>query len=160
MNILSNSVKFTKNGFVKIHAKYCIINKEIIVSIEDSGIGIKPEDKELLFDDNDEKKLELDYENNKMGSGIGLKISYNIAKRLNHALEFFSENYSGTIFKLKINKDNFNYKGNEFKKEQINDSILKNKSKKIEFNENNILNITNDNIKFKRNVDCLFSNMK
>jgi hypothetical protein len=39
---------------------------------------------------------------NKFGSGFGLKISYNISKKLNHLLELESEYENGTTFYIKI----------------------------------------------------------
>ena len=89
VNLLSNALKFTFLGFVKIKAE--IRNHEemektpILVhfSVQDTGIGIKEEDKPKLF------RLfgKLDQEDpqiNKNGIGLGLSISNNLAKILNN----------------------------------------------------------------------------
>ena len=39
LNLISNSIKFTKKGHIKIKAKL-INNNQIRISVEDSGIGI------------------------------------------------------------------------------------------------------------------------
>ena len=51
MNLMTNSVKFTFQGFIKISASLNRDDEQTFVefSIEDSGIGIKDEDQAKLF---------------------------------------------------------------------------------------------------------------
>ena len=51
LNLLTNALKFTKQGYIKVSAKLHIFrnNKQIQFAVEDTGIGIKDEDKEKLF---------------------------------------------------------------------------------------------------------------
>ena len=102
LNLISNAVKFTKYGFILISCLYDEEKKEIIISVRDTGPGIKDEDKDLVFNDNNGRRIDLQYKENKFGSGYGLKISYSISKKLNHSLEFESEYGRGTIFYIKI----------------------------------------------------------
>ena len=91
LNFISNSVKFTKSGFVKIIVEL-IDNREIIISIEDNGMGIKEEEKKFIFnpDKNIEGQIDINYEQNKMGSGLGLSISFAVAQALEHKIFFTS----------------------------------------------------------------------
>ena len=47
LNFISNAVKFTKTGFIKIKVIYLAEFNCIEISIEDSGLGIKFEDYHL-----------------------------------------------------------------------------------------------------------------
>lgn len=102
LNLVSNAVKFTNVGFIKVSCQFDHKNDQIIIKVEDTGSGIRDEQKELVFDDSDGRQIDLQYQLNKMGSGYGLKISYNISKKLNHILDFNSEFGQGTTFFLKI----------------------------------------------------------
>jgi PAS domain S-box-containing protein len=71
LNLLSNSVKFTpKNGYIFVN----ILNesRKVTISVEDTGIGIPIEKKEVIF----KKFQQLDntFTRNNEGSGIGLSI--------------------------------------------------------------------------------------
>jgi len=71
-NLLSNAVKFTNNnGRITIHASSK--NQEIQVEVIDTGIGIKPEDTEKIFDAfrQADASLARDYE----GTGLGLTLT-------------------------------------------------------------------------------------
>ena len=52
LNLISNAVKFTNNGYILISCKYNEDLEEIHLSIIDTGSGIKEEDKQLVFNDN------------------------------------------------------------------------------------------------------------
>jgi signal transduction histidine kinase len=47
-NLASNAVKFTPSGFVEIRAR--VIDHDVEVEVEDTGVGIAPEDLPLIFD--------------------------------------------------------------------------------------------------------------
>jgi signal transduction histidine kinase len=67
-NLLSNALKFTDEGFIKIKIEN--INKSVIVSVEDTGSGIHPEIFPRLF-------CKFATKSDK-GTGLGLYISKNI----------------------------------------------------------------------------------
>ena len=87
LNLLNNSLKFTKAGFIQVSIEYLpTIYQEsfsLRIMVEDSGIGIKDEDKPKLFklfgklDNHENSKL------NSTGIGLGLTISNTLAKMLN-----------------------------------------------------------------------------
>ena len=49
---MSNSVKFTISGFIKITAKYLSESNSVELGVVDSGIGTKDEDYNLIFQEN------------------------------------------------------------------------------------------------------------
>jgi signal transduction histidine kinase len=76
INLLSNSLQFTpKKGVVKVSADK---NKnDLIISIQDTGIGIKPQDLEHIF----ERFYRADKSRSRQeggGSGIGLTIAQSL----------------------------------------------------------------------------------
>jgi signal transduction histidine kinase len=69
-NLLDNAFKFTKEGTISVRLEYVQKNNEVIVSIEDSGMGIDPGIFPRLFSKFAAKS--------DTGTGLGLFISKNI----------------------------------------------------------------------------------
>jgi len=104
VNLLANALKFTFQGSItlKIAAEG---NDRINFSVEDTGKGIKEEDKPKLF--KAFGKLEQGDQNaNPHGVGLGLIISNEIVKLLDplreSKIDFGSEYGKGTVFKFSI----------------------------------------------------------
>ncbi len=77
LNLISNSVKFTIKGKIYIKCKLKkIIDEHIVfkITIEDTGIGIKEEDKKRMFKDYEMLNIQENLKYNKTGSGLGLSI--------------------------------------------------------------------------------------
>lgn len=83
INIISNAIKFTEKGHIILGAKRKN-EKEIQISIEDTGIGIDNNSFEVIFD---RFKQLGDTLNKPKGTGLGLPICKNIV-----------ENHGGTIW--------------------------------------------------------------
>ena len=82
LNLLSNSLKFTQQGFIKLSVKMTKENTSTLkFSVKDSGIGIKESDKPKLFR-LFSKLDQTDKEINKTGVGLGLTISQSLVKLL------------------------------------------------------------------------------
>ena len=101
-NLLTNAVKFTEHGYIKVSLKsqkLPIQNKETItILVEDSGIGVPKGEREKIF----EKYRQMagqSYEKYQ-GSGLGLAISRKIAKLLNGELQIIDKKGPGTCFEL------------------------------------------------------------
>ncbi|MFM6928477.1 MAG: response regulator [Bdellovibrio sp.] len=78
MNLLNNAVKFTEQGFVKMtcHCK----DDQLIFTIQDSGIGIKPEEKDVLF--KPFSQIDSSLSRKHEGTGLGLVLSRRLAELL------------------------------------------------------------------------------
>jgi signal transduction histidine kinase len=94
LNIISNAVKFCKIGYISIKCRYHKELNMVRIIISDTGIGIKQEDLDKLF--NDYVMLEDRDNLNRQGSGLGLSICKSLADLLDLKLEFKSIYGKGT----------------------------------------------------------------
>ncbi len=87
INLLSNSIKFTKEGYVNLE----LYNDEshIYVSIKDSGIGISEDNMQQLF--NDFTQVENVMQKKHKGTGLGLSLSRKMANILGGDVKLESE---------------------------------------------------------------------
>lgn len=102
INLVSNALKFTKNGEVNINAN--LINVEntlhyIEFKIKDNGVGIAEEDQDKVF----EKfvqigRKEIDYQ----GTGLGLSIVKRLLELFNSTISLESKTDEGTTFTFTI----------------------------------------------------------
>jgi K+-sensing histidine kinase KdpD len=98
LNLLSNSVKFTNIGEIKISAEIYKEKSMIIVSVSDTGIGIKDENKNKLF--KDYSQISDGNSIDKLGDGLGLSICKYLGKKLDIKIQYTSEYGKGTRFDL------------------------------------------------------------
>lgn len=91
INLLNNSVKFTKKGNIDIG--YIKNKNNVTFYVKDTGIGIKDEDKDLVF-----KRYHKVQYKSKIGSGLGLTISKDLIKLMNGDMWFESKYGEGTTF--------------------------------------------------------------
>ncbi|MCI8306508.1 MAG: response regulator [Lachnospiraceae bacterium] len=102
-NIISNAVKYTRKGHIitTIDCEYLDDDEiRLIVSVEDTGIGIKKEDIDFVFDN----YTRLDTENNKHieGTGLGMPIAKQFAKLMDGDITVHSIYHKGTVFTVNI----------------------------------------------------------
>jgi signal transduction histidine kinase/DNA-binding response OmpR family regulator len=69
LNLLSNALRFTDQGFIRVRA--WVEDREVIVTVEDTGQGISPDKLDRAF----EAFSQLDDELLQEGSGLGLAVS-------------------------------------------------------------------------------------
>lgn len=101
-NVIGNAIKFTEKGYVKVSVKLANNENEIsnicelIINVEDTGIGIAPEDKERIFDvfSQSDGKNTRKYE----GTGLGLTITKRLTEMLGGKITLQSELNQGSIF--------------------------------------------------------------
>ena len=103
LNILSNAVKFTKEGFVSLIVNGKIVDEntvDIIIEVTDSGRGIKQEDIGRLFHD----FVQVDLTANKSieGTGLGLAISYNLVEAMGGNISVHSKYGEGSTFTVTL----------------------------------------------------------
>lgn len=99
INLVTNALKFTDTGFVKITCLYSELN-ELICRVSDSGIGIAEEHFPLIFDRF--RQIEGDMAIKKGGSGLGLAISKAYAEMLGGTIVVASQIGEGSTFTLTI----------------------------------------------------------
>lgn len=104
LNILTNSVKYTEIGKIKLSASCENIGDNCLIHfrISDTGFGIKKEDYDKLF----EKFARLDSAkyNEIEGTGLGLAITKKYVDLMNGKIWFESEYEVGTTFYVDINQ--------------------------------------------------------
>jgi len=103
LNIMNNAVKYTEKGFVSLTVDGEIVDDDIIslrMEVMDSGKGIKKEDIKGLFVD----YAQFDMESNRgiEGVGLGLAISWNIARAMGGDISVCSEYGKGSIFTITL----------------------------------------------------------
>lgn len=105
INLINNSIKFTKKGYIEIEAS--VQNKsddylDLILKVEDTGIGIPEKHHKKVFqafdqiDKPDSKKYE--------GTGLGLAITQQLVNHMNGRIELESEVGKGSIFTVTLER--------------------------------------------------------
>jgi signal transduction histidine kinase/ActR/RegA family two-component response regulator len=97
-NLLENAFKFTLKGFVEFG--YSISNKQLLVYVKDTGVGIAPENKELVFERFAQESESLSI--NPGGLGIGLSIVKENVQLLGGTINLKSEKGKGSTFTLSL----------------------------------------------------------
>jgi signal transduction histidine kinase len=96
-NLLSNAVKFTPDsGSVRLLARMLPGEKEIEISVEDTGIGIKPEDIQKLFQEF--SQLDSVYDKEYGGTGLGLALTKKLVEMHGGRIRVVSEFGKGSSF--------------------------------------------------------------
>ncbi len=103
LNLLGNAVKFTNHGKIALTIDFERKNEEYIYltfRISDTGIGIKEEDQERLFN----AFTQVDTKKNRsiQGTGLGLSISAQLAQLMRGGVTLESEYGKGTTFTVTI----------------------------------------------------------
>ncbi len=107
-NLLSNAIKFTSNnGEINIFTK--IVDSEVLIQIQDSGIGMTEEVQRKLFLI-EEHHTTLGTEGEK-GTGLGLVLCKELIEKNNGKLWVESEVRVGTTFSftLPLEKERVNF---------------------------------------------------
>lgn len=89
-SLLNNALKFTYQGYIRVG--YQLLNEEIKIYVEDTGIGIPEEKKEDIFN----RFIKLNDFN--PGNGLGLSISKKIVTKLGGKIGVKSEIGKGSCF--------------------------------------------------------------
>jgi CheY-like chemotaxis protein/CHASE3 domain sensor protein len=98
-NLLSNAFKFTQAGAVSLRVAGTT-DGQITFAVQDSGIGIPPEQQEIIF----EAFRQADGSTHRKygGTGLGLSISRDLARLLGGDVKVQSEAGQGSIFTLQL----------------------------------------------------------
>ncbi len=104
LNLLTNAIKYTREGYVSFNVSSVIKDDicRLIISVEDSGIGIKEENIEKLFS----KFERFDLEKNITieGTGLGLAITKKLVELMNGKIVVQSKYGEGSKFTIAIDQ--------------------------------------------------------
>lgn len=103
LNLVSNAIKFTEKGFVRLGLRIIKKNSttdDVIFFVEDTGIGIPPEKQMLIF----EKFVQADSSTTRVygGTGLGMSISKKLAELMGGELTLKSKEGEGSTFYLNL----------------------------------------------------------
>ena len=103
INLLTNAIKYTEEGFVTLRfggESTGVDTFMLCVEVEDSGIGIRKENIEHLFDSF--SRIENEESKNIEGSGLGLSIAKQLVDLMNGTITVNSIYTKGSIFRVEI----------------------------------------------------------
>lgn len=99
LNLLSNAVKFTKVGG-SINVNIYNNQESIMITVKDSGIGIRKDKQEIIFDRF--RQVDQSLTKNFEGSGIGLSLVKALVEMNGGAISVHSEYGNGTEFIIEM----------------------------------------------------------
>ena len=99
-NLISNGLKFTEKGEVRVSARLDDRSGAILFTVADTGIGIAREDQERIF--GEFVQLRSPLAGRSKGTGLGLSISRKLAALLGGRLSVESERGRGSIFTFSL----------------------------------------------------------
>ncbi|MGH9372271.1 MAG: ATP-binding response regulator [Vicinamibacterales bacterium] len=99
-NLISNALKFTERGEVRVSAAGLDSDDMIRFAVSDTGIGIARADQDRIFDEF--TQLEHRLQRNVKGTGLGLSLSRRLAGLLGGRLSVESEPGVGSTFTITI----------------------------------------------------------
>ena len=100
-NILDNSFKYTNKGSISLTINSVLDNDicNLIIEIKDTGIGIKSEDLNKIFNGNE---IDNDINSSVNRDGLGLLVSKDLVNLLNGTITVSSYYGSGSVFTINI----------------------------------------------------------
>lgn len=144
INLLTNAVKYTKTGYImfKISGKVKEDKVKLLITVQDSGIGIKKDSIDKLFSKFD--RLGVEKETSVEGTGLGLAITKKLVELMHGSISVQSEYGSGSKFTIRV--DQKILKGKELedaknKKPVQTEQVIDANGKKVLVVDDNLLNI-------------------
>ena len=99
-NFISNAIKFTEAGEVRVSAARSDDGQDMIFSVADTGIGIAPEDQERIFQEFTQVDSALQRKHK--GTGLGLPLTRKLAELLGGSVGVQSTPGVGSTFSARI----------------------------------------------------------
>lgn len=104
MNLMSNAVKYTQKGKIQLQITGDVNREEnkvaLQISVADTGIGIRKEDIETLFEHF--RRLDLEMNRNIEGTGLGLAITQKLVTMMGGTIDVESVYGEGTVFTVQL----------------------------------------------------------
>ncbi|MBF0402042.1 MAG: PAS domain S-box protein [Magnetococcales bacterium] len=99
LNLLSNAIKFTSAGGVSVRVGQGEAG-EVVLEVEDSGIGIAPEMQATIFQPFIQAEMSISRRFG--GTGLGLTICKQLVRQMEGEIELESQLDRGTLFRLRL----------------------------------------------------------
>ena len=99
-NLVSNALKFTEKGQVRVRVSSDPDSDLISFFVEDTGIGIAPEHLDVIFEEF--SQIQHTIQKRVKGTGLGLPLSRKLAELLGGTLEVSSQQGVGSTFVLTL----------------------------------------------------------
>jgi PAS domain S-box-containing protein len=99
LNLLGNAIKFTSCGHVIVRISYSETDSRLFVEVEDTGLGIAPEEMHLLFEPFSQTESGRQQTE---GTGLGLPISKKYVELMGGKISVESQPGKGSIFRFHI----------------------------------------------------------
>ena len=100
LNLLTNAIKFTPQGSVKVMASYDHARDEFSIAVSDTGIGIAESDQQKIFEDF--RQADDSVTRQYGGAGLGLSICRRLANMLEGRIAVESRLGQGSTFTLRV----------------------------------------------------------
>ncbi len=97
-NFISNALKFTERGEVRVSA--ALAEDNIVFSVADTGIGIAPQDQQRIFQDF--AQVDNPIQRRVKGTGLGLPLSKKLANLLGGEVRVESQPGIGSTFSVQL----------------------------------------------------------
>jgi signal transduction histidine kinase len=94
LNLTSNAIKFTEQGTVTVRA--LAVGQRVRIEVQDTGVGIKPEDQQLIFEKF--RQSESFVTRSQQGTGLGLTLAKELAQQMGGHIGLTSSPQSGSVF--------------------------------------------------------------
>ena len=147
LNLLTNSVKYTNSGFIEFKVR-SVIKEDVvrlIISVEDSGIGIKKENIDKLF--NKFERLGVEKDTTVEGTGLGLAITKRLVEMMGGKIVVQSVYGKGSIFTISL--DQKIVTGRELEKLKGQENVKIADTKVSDFNNKKVLVVDDNNLNLK-----------
>lgn len=103
VNLLNNALKYTDAGQVSLDFDYKDLDNdiiELIMTVKDTGIGIKKEDLPALFESF--KRIDPEHNRKREGTGLGLNITKSFVQMMDGSIDISSVYGEGSEFTVHI----------------------------------------------------------
>lgn len=141
LNLLTNAVKYTKEGYIEF--KVSTVRKDdiirLIISVEDSGIGIKEDKIDKLF--SKFERLDIEKNNTIEGTGLGLAITKRLIELMNGKIVVQSVYGKGSRFTVAIDQKIISDAPLKEEKITVSDEVIDCSNKKVLIVDDNKLNL-------------------
>lgn len=146
INLLTNSAKYTKDGYIDFRINSIKKNNiiRLIISVEDSGIGIKKESIDKLF--TKFERLGVEKQTTTEGTGLGLAITKKLVEMMGGKIVVQSIYGKGSIFTISLDQrmltnEELTKVMKEKETEEKTDEIIDASGKNILVVDDNMLNL-------------------